>query len=407
MNKDLTVLIAEDEFLVRIGMKVSISNSCLPFTIVADASDGDSALDLYLEHRPDIVFTDIRMPRMDGIELIRKIREQDDECEIVVISCLEDFETLKNAAKYNIFSYLLKATMTDSEMKSTLSKLQQKYLGSGKKLEKGDTNSPNNFESLLQKYAIGKEIDFKSFMTLKSKLGNTEDYAILLEVILPVEGKLERLIPTIMEMFKERLDGIVCCRTESRLICLYKKSSSLHEDIKSVWKLIEKTCSTRFGIMVKTFDDLSELPELIDLFGQTIHRQPELFECIYFDDLKYEHSRRNQIFRSEIKSIINYLENNSSQDITLNAAAAMVGLSTNYFSNLFSQETGISFIMYLNHLRLERAKSKLESTDLPISEIAAICGFNDEAYFSRMFRDKIGVSPSKWRKMLFRTEKKG
>ncbi|WP_435170608.1 response regulator transcription factor [Paenibacillus glycanilyticus] len=407
MNNDLTVLIAEDEFLVRIGIKVSISNSSLPFIVIADAPDGTSAFNLYLEHRPNIVFTDIRMPRGDGIELIRKIREQDDECEIVVISCLEDFETLKEAAKYNIFSYLLKATMTGADVKSTLSKLHQKILGSGKKLEAIRENSPESFENLLQKYAIDRKLDFKAFMAMKSKMGNVQDYAILFEVILPSEDRLDILIPTVIEICKERFDGIVCCRTENRIICLYKKSSSLHEDIKNVWKYIEKTCSVRLGLLVKTFDDLSELPELIELFEQTILRQPSIAECIYFDDLKYGNSRRSHVIRSEIKSIIKYLESNSSKDITLNDAASMVGLSTNYFSNLFSQQTGISFIMYLNHLRLESAKEKLETTDLPISEIALICGFNDEAYFSRLFRDKIGISPTKWRRMQFKTEKKG
>ena len=86
-----SVLIAEDELLVRMGLAGSVDWGALGLRIVADSSDGLIAMEQYERWKPDIVFTDIRMPGMDGLTLIREIRKRDKRCEIIVITCIEDF----------------------------------------------------------------------------------------------------------------------------------------------------------------------------------------------------------------------------------------------------------------------------------------------------------------------------
>ena len=72
--------------------------------------------------RPDVVITDIRMEGMDGCELIEKIREQDKDCAIIVISCLDNFEILRKMIPYKIIGYVLKASMTMDEVNEILAK---------------------------------------------------------------------------------------------------------------------------------------------------------------------------------------------------------------------------------------------------------------------------------------------
>lgn len=87
------VLFAEDELLVRLGLKNAIRWSDYDMEVVGEADNGITALELFEELRPDVLITDIKMGGMDGYELIKRVRDIDGSCAVVIISCLDDFET--------------------------------------------------------------------------------------------------------------------------------------------------------------------------------------------------------------------------------------------------------------------------------------------------------------------------
>jgi two-component system, response regulator YesN len=101
-------LIVDDEYLVRIGLRQTIPWSSLGIEVVAEAEDGQSGLELALEHRPDIIITDIKMPFMDGIEFMRRVRESGLDANFIVLSGYGDFEYAKGAIRYGAVEYLLK-----------------------------------------------------------------------------------------------------------------------------------------------------------------------------------------------------------------------------------------------------------------------------------------------------------
>lgn len=114
------VMIVEDEMLVRVGLKSSVDWSKYGMEVAADLPDGQAAWDYYEKEKPDIVITDIRMPRMDGMELIERIREADKETRIVVLSCLEEFDLARRAMSLGVSNYILKLTMTEAEIGGVL-----------------------------------------------------------------------------------------------------------------------------------------------------------------------------------------------------------------------------------------------------------------------------------------------
>lgn len=114
------VLIAEDEMLVRTGIRASIDWEKFNMYVVDEAADGQAAWELYQQHQPDLVLTDIKMPFMDGIELIRKIRETENPVQIIILSCLEDFSLAQEAIRLGVSGYILKLTMTTDEMEEVL-----------------------------------------------------------------------------------------------------------------------------------------------------------------------------------------------------------------------------------------------------------------------------------------------
>lgn len=118
------VLIAEDEILVRLGLANSIPWEKLGMVLAVQAANGVQAYEQFLQERPEIVITDIRMPLMDGMELIRKIRQIDTSCKIIIITCVEEFEYARQAISFQVEDYILKLTMNMEEIEAILARIR-------------------------------------------------------------------------------------------------------------------------------------------------------------------------------------------------------------------------------------------------------------------------------------------
>lgn len=124
----LRVLIAEDEYLIRTGIIAAIPWHKLNMEVCGACENGLDALRAAREQRPDILITDLRMPGLDGLSLIRKLRQLNLACKVIVITCIEDFETLREAMVLKISAYLLKATMTSEELWNVLDQLRNEFV---------------------------------------------------------------------------------------------------------------------------------------------------------------------------------------------------------------------------------------------------------------------------------------
>ena len=109
-----TVLLVDDEELVRVSVGFSVCAAMENVKLAGEAANGLEGLRLIRETHPDIVITDIRMPKLDGLEMIRAIREENLDVEVVVLSGYDDFEYARQAMKYGVTEYLLKPVEADS-----------------------------------------------------------------------------------------------------------------------------------------------------------------------------------------------------------------------------------------------------------------------------------------------------
>lgn len=98
-----------------------------------------------------------------------------------------------------------------------------------------------------------------------------------------------------------------------------------------------------------------------------------------------------------IKKAILYISNNFSHHITLEEVANFVHLNPAYFSTIFKQAAGSSFKEYLNMVRIEESKRLLANTDYSIINIAISVGFDDQSYFSKVFKKQTGLTPKQYR----------
>ena len=118
-DKLLKVFLAEDEVIVREALRDSIPWKEHGFVFVGEASDGEMALEMVRELKPDIVITDIKMPFMNGLVFSRYVSEELPDTKIIIISGYDDFEYARQAVELHVDRFLLKP-VTKADMISAL-----------------------------------------------------------------------------------------------------------------------------------------------------------------------------------------------------------------------------------------------------------------------------------------------
>lgn len=150
----------------------------------------------------------------------------------------------------------------------------------------------------------------------------------------------------------------------------------------------------------------SMLEESVDQrLGTTVLCRAYLHQCIGLVCRRFgpqlwhlAEQRISKVARREaLVGLTQFLRANFDKQISLTAAAAAVNLSPTYLAHVIKKETGKTFLELLTERRLERAKELIVHTSLPIARVAEMAGFGDLAYFARRFRQRTGISPSRFR----------
>jgi AraC-like DNA-binding protein/ligand-binding sensor protein len=137
---------------------------------------------------------------------------------------------------------------------------------------------------------------------------------------------------------------------------------------------------------IKSIQESKTIEELTDMLNITVERLAE--HIFSFQEIRHA---------AALRKAERYIQENYSRKISLQEIAKVSGLSAPYFSTIFKEERGENLSTYLNRLRIEKAGRLLLKTDMPLSDIARACGFEDQSWFSRMFKSYTGLSPGKYR----------
>ncbi|WP_281974650.1 response regulator transcription factor [Halobacillus litoralis] len=167
------MIIAEDEQWIRKSLIRILPWKDFHIEVVGTATNGQQTLDMVVEHEPDILLTDIKMPRLNGIELIKKVRETSrDNTKIIIITGYNDYEYMKNAILLNVEDYLLKP-IDAGELEETIVSVLEAIKQETKKEEDHLRLAVGNFiyENVLNPFEQGTDsIDIfpKPFMLMYS-----------------------------------------------------------------------------------------------------------------------------------------------------------------------------------------------------------------------------------------------
>lgn len=499
----INILLVDDEREEREGIEYLIKKYKYPLA-VSQAANGAKALE-YIEHNPvDILFTDVKMPIMNGLELAKEVNRRYPEIKIIIFSAYGEFDYAKQALEANAVNYLLKPIEIDEfcrVMEQLLERLQTEREQKEEQKQQEWQKRQNVFYRVLTgasiQHAEREELDrylfsgrnscrlvhvefadnffehweelFLNFV--KMYLGNQTVYINLFqnEACMLIREKeyidreilqkqMQKLIRDVnvytrnemfviisknietMNVFEQQTEAILEIQRDvfdfgEEIIWTEKELIQEHysSNIESVrkqlilaiesghWELIQKYADQLVAAVMRS-SNVSRIyiqNLFYTIFQEMYDKNPDIrhekilssSETLFYaksaktmieyfqnsilemiDSMK----EKSQDDSSEIQKIKNLVEKEYMQDITLSYVAEKVHLAPAYVSYIFKKETGQTLIKYITEIRMEKARILLEEDQLKIGQIAKACGYENQSYFNRAFKNYFGVTPKQF-----------
>lgn len=371
----IKVLIADDELIVRKGLIATVNWGKFGMEVIAEAPNGQKAWELFQQHSPELVITDIVMPEMNGIELARNIKQNSPATKILLLSCHRDFTFAQEGMNIGASGYILKTAFEDNQFEEYLGRIEH---------EINHANVQNSYDSsYLAKEFYEWLCDFEnSFPKLVGELFSNEwkwmenPYFIYL-----INGLNSS------KTFHEKLScgeiqfAKISCGQDQAFIFIPEKSKADFEHL-----LIEAR-SIDSSIRWKNHGPNQGMIEWLDGVTNLYHR--------FKFEKQFKFSMEDWPF--PIRKAIQIIIQNLDQSFSSSYIANEVGLSRSHFSTMFKKTVGESFITFIEKLKVKAACELLENTSLPLQDIGEKIGILDGKYFSKWFKKCMGRTPSEYR----------
>ena len=137
----LKVLVVEDEEMIRKGIVLAIDWAALDCVVVGEASNGAQALEAVERYDPTLIITDLKMPVMDGLEMLRQLRERGNNAFVIILTAYDSFAYAQTALRLGAVDFLLKP-FHDGELEQAVTRLKQRVDRAGQGGEKGPAPLP-------------------------------------------------------------------------------------------------------------------------------------------------------------------------------------------------------------------------------------------------------------------------
>ncbi|MFD1955559.1 response regulator [Paenibacillus thailandensis] len=397
MKRVWNVLIADDEPIIREGIRTAVDWESLRLEVVAEAEDGEEALELALGRAADIMLVDLSMPIMNGLTLIGRIREAKPETKIVIITGHDEFAYAQEAIKLGVDDYILKP-VNPAQLTEVLGEVVRK-LDAAAESEQLMRNASKQIERNIGLLRERFCIDW-----VKGDVSAGEIREQLAFLKLPQEA------PSAVAVIRwpEKAQGKSVLSERDRQLLLFAVENIAHELLAEAEHVLfrdgsglivalvwGKADQTLLGAVEQAARDYLRIHILTSV--RPCLPDPESVAAVYAEakaDVNQE-SRLSPYVR-QAKRIIE--ERYSDPGLSLEGIAQELCVSAVYLSRILKQETSFSFVALLTHTRLTEAIRLLSSTDLSMHEIAERVGYESQHYFSTAFRKAVGMPPNRYRK---------
>lgn len=277
-----TVLIAEDELLVRIGMVNCVPWAKLGMCVVDEVADGQAAWNAFQQYRPDIIITDIRMPEIDGLELLRRIRSVDPTCAIIVVTNVENADIMDETRKLNVVSIMLKAVMTQEDIVEAVVRARDSL-----PYPPPNTRVEVNHRDLWTEFLLDKNLNYDQLCQKFFDRGSEPEQirGMILVHLFPDESQLRRMKYSMEDIVEHRLQetcSFHSIETMSGAILLLKtdiKRAELERTLKELAWYISTHFAVQMGFVLQPECERQDcLPEYAAKAAKMVREQA------FFDD---------------------------------------------------------------------------------------------------------------------------
>lgn len=353
----LKVLIIDDEPWSRQVVKSLGAWEEHGMQVIGEAEDGIEGLELVEKLHPGLVITDMRMPGLDGVELLERLKHQYPEVQIIVMSGYDDFVYLKQAIRSKAVEYLLKP-VDRAELNNVLSecaKERERQRLTGSPLMLMD-------QPLMERYLAYRQRIYDQLLALNKPAAREE--------LEKLGRELERSVP------QHQLEAMIE-RTARDLLLLAGEAAK-----------------TNGGVTAADTPDTSDRPDkpwpsvqtmvtgLGDHFTELINTLLE--------------QRKNRV-KLDLAEVEDYIRNHYLEQVSLEGIAVHFLVTKEHLSRAFKAATGDTVLDRITRLRMERARELIAGRDMPIKDAAGLCGYEDLAYFYRVFKKHYGITPGELR----------
>lgn len=385
------ILIVDDEPIVKIALRSILPWEEYGFFICGTAGNGLEALSLVEKQHPDVIITDLKMPEMDGLELIRTLKEKNYPGEILVLSNYEDFDSVRSALLLGAADYLLKIKIQADTLLACLNKTTEKLQKkAGEKSPVPEEIISENRNRLLLSF-FQRDSSLTSFIreNRETELGFMEKSCAICYVTFEKflsNDAFSISANLLRDMILDAVQGvlqpyILVLNDYSALVVFSQKELTISQ-IK-VEQLVKKLYN-RFTMYQSFAPDMPYQENL-----KNYEEARKIYQSFHQNEGHY---------KNDVAKTITYIEENYMHRLTLASISANVNLSSSYLCRVFKSEVGTSITSYLNNLRIRKAATLIKEQDLSLKEISAMVGIDDQLYFSRLFKKCMGISPSEYGK---------
>jgi two-component system response regulator YesN len=341
------LILVDDEPWALMGLAELLDWSRLGFDIVAQCTDSREALELIIRLKPDAVCTDIRMPDLSGIELIKEAKQQGSEAEFVLISSYQDFNAAQKAIKLEVCQYLLKPYNED-EVQETACLLKDRLRKRSKAVlfNIHDNLSYSHEQQAFLKKTIEKYPFFCVYFSDQPKVdivGNRNVSAVSVEV---------KNIPTAYIITVRDTDG----KSLTELLHLENGVglSTLHSDTRE--------------------------------FGEALKEAQH--------SLNYNFT---YVPNQTVSEIQKFICEKLIQSFSLKEVSDRYHFTETYLCNIFKKHTDQTFVGFLHMARINYAARLIRQTNEDLQSIADKLGYDNYGYFSKRFKKQLGISPNDYK----------
>ena len=395
------VMIADDEPKIRRGLRTTIERIRPDMKVVAEAEDGETALLLAQKERPDILMIDVRMPFLNGLDLIEKINGVLSDCIIIVVSGHDEFEYAQRALALKVFEYILKpvpqevlaGVLARAAGALTESRRQRQYAAWAHDLL--ERNMPLLREQFFRDWVrarlspleIAEQARFLGMQT-SGRLGMAVIHVVERAVATAQSEERERRLAlyavrsVVEEVFGEFAPRWVFLDDHDDIVVL------AHCGGGQAWG--EAASRTEGRVVPSLCQALIVAHATVEDTPQGV---PDAYEALSAE-VSAKGSHRSLVVVAQHYIDVHYSE----PELSLEEVAASAQISPGYLSRLLKLETGFSFVDYLTRVRITRAMQIMNDPAVKVYEVAEAVGYQSQHYFSRAFKRVFGQPPVEYRR---------